>query len=125
MENEDRIYYHKLIRDNVPGNMDKKGVDYETRVLVDEEYRKELIKKVAEEAVGLQHSKDRDELIDELCDVRAVIEAIYKLESITQEELDAAFKKNMDKKGGFNDKIWLEWSADTGYKTNEPKGTQE
>ena len=52
----------------------------------------------------------RERLIEELCDLRAVVEAICELEQIDPNELNAAFLQNMIKKGGFSKKIFLEWT---------------
>lgn len=119
---DDRAYYRKLIRDKVPENMRAKGVAFETRVLDDEEFRTMLLKKVEEEASALPASKDKNELVSELADVLAVIEEIKKHEGITQEEIDAALEKAFAKKGGFDDRIFLEWSSSSdNYQTNEKK----
>lgn len=120
---EGKIYYRKLIRDKVPEKMAGLGVAFETRTLSPDEFKKALFKKVEEEASGIQNAQNREELVSEIADVLDVIVAIQELEGITNDELSAAQTKNMEKKGGFDTKTYLEWSADDGYTTNEKKGT--
>ncbi len=121
--NEGRVFYRKLIRDKVPAKMASLGVAFETRTLSTEEFRKALLRKIEEEAGGVQNAQNREELVSEIADVLDVIVAIQQLEGITDQELSAALMQNNEKKGGYDTKTYLEWSADDGYTTNEKKGT--
>ena len=116
-----KTFYRKLIRDYVPKKMESLGVAFEVRTLDVEEFRTELLKKVEEEASGVPQATTREELIGELADTLDVIEEIQRLEHIQTEEILEAQQKNAEKKGGFLERIFLEWSADNGYKTNEKK----
>src|SRR6266702_3165092 len=117
-----KIYYNKLIRDKIPDEIDAWGGECETFRLSKKEFEKELIKKVEEEASGLLAAKNKKELIAELADIMDVIEEILKVKNITTKDLLRQQKKNFEKKGGFAKKLFLNWSSDTGYKTNEKKG---
>ena len=110
MTTEEKIVYDKLIRDHVPAIMDGKGVRYQIHSLDDGCYRLELFRKVQEEAAEITADLSRERLVEELCDLRAVCEAICKLEQISPDELNAAFLQNMIKKGGFSKKVFLEWT---------------
>lgn len=112
-------YYHKLIRDKVPVNMAAKGVAFRVRKLTTPEFRRELLKKVGEEASALPRLKKNTDIADELADTLDVIRAIQKTFGITNAQIRNAQKKAMNKKGGFNKRIYLYWSADSDYKTNE------
>ena len=114
-----RIYYRKLIRDNIPDKIAKEGSECETRVLSEEEFKKKLRRKVVEEASAIPVVETRDELIDELADLHAVIEALKEREGVTDTDMDKAIEQNMLKKGGFTKRLFLEWSSDSGYKSNE------
>jgi len=114
-----RIYYNKLIRDKIPEKIKRNGGDYEIKKLSQRLFEAELLKKVGEEASGLMSSKTKDELASELADVIAVIEEIKRLKRITSKQILKALNENFDKKGGFNKRLFLVWSSDTGYKTNE------
>lgn len=78
-----------------------------------------MIKKVEEEASGLQSVKDKEGLISEMADVMDVIDEIKKLKNISDEEIKIAQKRNAEKKGGFNKKIFLVWSEKDDYQSNE------
>jgi hypothetical protein len=56
-----------------------------------------------------------------LADVAAVIDEIKKFKKISEKDLKTAMKANIEKKGGFKKKLYLVWSEDTGYRTNEKK----
>lgn len=116
-----KIFYRKLIRDKIPAKMDRVGAAYEIRKLGQKEFRKELLKKVGEEASGLLAAKNKEEIIEELADVLDVIEEIRRHWKIKPSCLRKFQKENALKKGGFKRKIYLVWSEDTGYRTNERK----
>jgi predicted house-cleaning noncanonical NTP pyrophosphatase (MazG superfamily) len=116
-----KIYYNKLIRDKIPENIKKAGGDFKIRKLKAKEFEKELIKKVGEEADGLLFAKTKNKLISELADVLDVIQEIKRLKGIKSSQVKKAQKEGKKKKGGFKKKLFLIWSSDTGYKTNERK----
>lgn len=117
-----KIYYHKLIRDGVAEKMKKKNIAFETQRLNKKEFEKALLAKVVEEAGGIQNAKTRKELMNEICDVLAVVDEIKKYNKIQLAELNSVRKENMKNKGGFAKRLWLVWSEDNGYRTNEKKG---
>lgn len=116
-----KIFYHKLIRDKIPDKIKKKGSLLKTRKLNQKEFEKELLKKVGEEASGLLNIKNRQELIFELADVQDVLDEVKKFKKISAIQIKNAQKENYQTKGGFKKKIYLVWSADDGYKSNERK----
>ncbi len=93
--------YKKLVRDKIPQILDEKGVTYEKRIATPEEYKIELIKKLAEE-VGEFNEMAAPE---ELADVLEVISALRQLpEYANVEELR---KQKFDERGGFDERIIL------------------
>jgi len=60
-------------------------------------------------------------LADEIADVLDVIDEIKKLKKISTQDIRQAQKKNFLHKGGFQKKLYLFWSSDDGYKTNEKR----
>jgi predicted house-cleaning noncanonical NTP pyrophosphatase (MazG superfamily) len=119
----ERIYYNKLVWDNVPDIIRQKGKECEVRTLTDEEFEMELMKKVEEEASALPETTSRQELIDELADVITVVEYIKKLKNITELELADALERHAHKRGRFEKKLFLVWSSDSAYITNEKAKT--
>jgi predicted house-cleaning noncanonical NTP pyrophosphatase (MazG superfamily) len=114
-----KIYYNKLVRDKIPEVIKKAGGVSEFKKISSKRFGIELLKKVGEEATGLLSAKSKKELMSEIADVVAVVDEIKKFKKITDGELKAAMKANMERKGGFKKKLYLVWSQDTGYRTNE------
>jgi predicted house-cleaning noncanonical NTP pyrophosphatase (MazG superfamily) len=109
----ERVYYNKLVWDNVPDLIKEKGKECEIRTLDNEEFELELLKKVEEEASALPETTSRQELIDELADV------VTCIKNITELELADALERHSRRKGRFENKTYLVWSSDSNYKTNE------
>lgn len=114
-----KIYYNKLIRDKIPEKIKKNGGNFKIKKLKVKEFEKELIKKVGEESDGLLAAKTKKKLISELADVLDVIQEIKRFKGITNQQIKRVQKESNKKKGGFKKRLFLFWSSDTGYKTNE------
>jgi len=102
--------YNKLIRDNIDTiiNNNGNGEIAVTRILDDEEYKKELMKKLEEEVEELKEAIvtgiDED-IIEESADLIEVIRAVNK------DNLDLVIKTLEDKRskrGGFTERKYLE-----------------
>lgn len=117
-----KIFYNKLIRDRIPEKIKAAGSECETRKLSVAEYERELLKKVSEEVNELLAAKNKKELIAELADVIDVIEEIIRFKKISKEEILEQQRISFEKKGGFKKRLFLVWSSNDGYKTNEKKG---
>lgn len=117
-----KIYYHKLICDKVADRMRKLGKAFETKKLSKGAFERALVAKVEEEAGGVANARTRKELVDELTDLFVVIDEIKKVKKIKPIEFQVARKINMKAKGGFEKRLWLVWSQNDGYTTNERKG---
>lgn len=101
-----RYTYNKLVRDKIPENIDSElGRKSKYRILDDDEYLTELNKKVLEEANEFVEGNS----IEELGDLMEVINAIMKLKGYKMEEVYKIMKAKEEKKGAFNNKIYLEY----------------
>ena len=58
--------FNKLVRDNIPDIIRNNGEKAITRVLSDEEYEEELLKKLSEETSEVINASSKDELLKEL-----------------------------------------------------------
>jgi len=58
-------------------------------------------------------------LISELADVLDVIQEIKRFKRISNQQIKNAQKEGTKIKGRFKKRLFLIWSSDTGYKTNE------
>ena len=101
--------FNKLVRDKVVENMiQNKQVPVGIRVLSDEEFEQELIKKLAEEVSELKDVKSKDELLDELVDVVEILNYIKKQLQISTSEINEKVSAKKKKSGGFDNKVYIE-----------------
>jgi len=68
----------KLVRDKIPEIIKSEKRNCEYYIASDFEYSVELFKKIVEEAIEVQESKSKDDLLEELADVIEVINFICK-----------------------------------------------
>jgi predicted house-cleaning noncanonical NTP pyrophosphatase (MazG superfamily) len=119
-----RVYYNKLVRDNIPSIIQEKGEGCEVRVLVDDqEFRQELFKKIREEASALAMVQSKEEFLQEYADLELVIKTLMTELAITEADFSEVQAKNLERKGGYTARNFLLWSEDTDYRSNEtPQG---
>ena len=89
----------KLVRDKIP-LFAPKG---KFRVLKGAEFRRELAKKLVEEA----REFCAEPSLEELADVIEVVKAILKERGETMQELETVRKKKKSERGGFQKKLFL------------------
>jgi predicted house-cleaning noncanonical NTP pyrophosphatase (MazG superfamily) len=101
--------YNKLIRDRIVELIEQDGVEYKSRILNDEEYKLELLKKLVEEANEVVAAgNDKTDLQNELADVWEVIEYIVKTFELDHAEIQKFKAERKENRGGFDKKIFLE-----------------
>lgn len=115
----EKIYYNKLCRDKVPDIIIGKGFECGVREVDHDEYKREIVRKVFEEASGVSNHLGRSSLVKELSDLVITIDAVKKEFGITEEELAEAVEKSIEDKGGYEDKLYLSWSSDTEYSSHD------
>ena len=99
--------YNKLVRDRIPEIIEKNGEEPITRILSEEEYKKELEKKLHEEYQEVLNASG-DDRIEELADMLEVMISLAGLENKELNDIiDTAHVKRM-KRGGFEKRIYLE-----------------
>ncbi len=98
--------YNKLVRDKIPEEINSmEGRKTKFRIMDENEYIKELNRKLLEESNEFVEEND----IEELADVMEVMESIMKIKNIQWEEVKKIQTKKRDKKGSFDRKIYLEY----------------
>ncbi|HMO78396.1 MAG TPA: nucleoside triphosphate pyrophosphohydrolase [Candidatus Paceibacterota bacterium] len=119
-----RVYYNKLVRDNIPDIIHSKREACEVRQICDvQEFQQELFKKIKEEATSLAMVRTKQEFIGEYTDLMIVLETIIKQLEISEIELAEAKAENLLRKGEYKHQNFLIWSEDVGYQSNEsPQG---
>jgi len=115
----EKIYYNKLCRDKVPDIIQGKGFECEVREVDHDEYKREIVRKVSEEASGVSNHLGKESLLKELADLVITIDAVKKEFGISKDELDQAVEKSIEDKGGYEDMLYLSWSADTEYSSHD------
>lgn len=107
-----KFYFKKLVRDRVVNDclVDPKVLDTIYTVLEGDEYRKELIKKVSEEAaeIPLEEGSDKGEALSEIADLQNVVDALREDFGFTEDEVRAEGKRKTAKKGGFSNKHFID-----------------
>ena len=113
-----KYLYNKLVRDKIPNEINcTKGRKAVYRIMDNDEYLKELNRKLLEEAHEFIGEND----IEELADVMEVIETITKLKNIKWAELRKIQNEKKNKKGSFNEKIYLEYVEEEKRNLKEEK----
>lgn len=97
--------YNKLVRDKIPEIIEADGKTCKTRILSDEEYITSLEAKLNEEVAEYQADKN----LEEMTDILEVLQAICIARGYSLEELEALRIKKSDERGGFAEKLFLEY----------------
>ena len=119
-----RIYYNKLVRDNIPDMIRAKRINCEYYQITDpQEFQQELFKKIREEAASLSFVRTREEFLNEYADLMMALNTIMQLLEITPEEVTKSKADNHLRKGAYKHRNFLKWSEDVEYHTDEsPQG---
>lgn len=94
---------NKLIRDNIPDIIRANGGSCEISVLDDQNYRKELIRKMHEEIDEF----DKDDNIEELADIFEVFSALIELKGYRFECVQREAQEKRQKNGGFSKRYYM------------------
>lgn len=115
----EKIYYNKLCRDRIPDIVASKGFECEVREVDHDEFKREITRKVFEEASGVSNHSGKESLLKELADLMITVDALKKEYGITDAEVKTAVEKSIDEKGGYEDMLYLTWSSDTEYSSHD------
>ena len=99
--------YNKLVRDKIPEIIESNGEVPITHILSDEEYKKELEKKLYEEYQEVLNATGKDRL-EELADMLEIMKYLAQLENSTLDEVLVLAREKSLKRGAFDKKIFLE-----------------
>ncbi|ASS90889.1 MULTISPECIES: nucleoside triphosphate pyrophosphohydrolase [Bacillaceae] len=99
--------YNKLVRDKIPQIIEQTGKTFTTRILEDDEYRKELRKKAFEELEEYMNASDNETALEELADVLEIIHALAECHGSSIERVEQIRAEKAEKRGGFKEKIFL------------------
>lgn len=121
-----RVYYNKLVRDLIKDKIEGNGESCAVRMIEDpHEFYQELLKKVVEEATGLAHTTTREAFLQEYADLMVVLDALTAELELSEADIQTAITENVEKKGLYKQRHFLQWSDAGSYKSNEtPQGLQ-
>ena len=100
---------NKLVRDKTIERMNAKNMHCHFHIANEEKYLAGLKEKLIEEALEVKDAKNRTELIDEMVDVLEVLHALCKASNISLEEVEKKQHETRNLRGGFTEKIYLEY----------------
>lgn len=101
---EKRIIHNKLVRDNIPEIIEKSGKCAVIRTISRDEYLEMLDRKLTEEL----NEYLSDKSMEEIADLLEVIHAVVKARGSSMEEVEEIRLQKKEKRGGFENKIFLE-----------------
>lgn len=99
------IEYNKLVRDKIPQIIEADNKKCSVRILDDVEYLRMVDAKLDEELAEYH----KDENIEELADLLEVIYAATKARGYSVDDLEHIRREKADKRGAFDEKIFLEY----------------
>lgn len=100
--------YNKLVRDNILGIISQENKIAKSRILSDEEYKLEALKKIVEEANEVLAAGNNKDLMKEIGDLQGIIEAVIKAFNLDEKEILEIKNQRKQERGGFDKKIFLE-----------------
>jgi predicted house-cleaning noncanonical NTP pyrophosphatase (MazG superfamily) len=108
-----RLDYHKLVRDGIPRIIEAGGGQPVTRVLDQAGYLTALRAKLVEEAEEAQTASGK-QLRSELADVLEILQALAAAQGMSWEDVVAEAARKRDERGGFDQRIFLEYVDQVG-----------
>ena len=97
------IEHNKLVRDKIPQIIEASGKTCVTEVLSQEDYLRELDRKLSEELSEYRQSKS----LEELADLLEVMGAVVKARGYTWDDLTRVRKEKRAARGAFDQRIYL------------------
>ncbi|WHY73787.1 nucleoside triphosphate pyrophosphohydrolase [Fictibacillus enclensis] len=99
--------YNKLVRDKIPEVIAKTGKSFNTTLLENDEYIKELKKKCYEELDEYASAESNEHAVEELADLLELMHALAKVHRSDISEVERVRKEKAEKRGGFEKRIFL------------------
>lgn len=119
-----KVFYNKLVRDNIKEIIETKGETCHIREIeTEDEFQQELMKKIVEEAKALSMVRTREEFLKEVTDLMIVLDTLNDRMQFDKDTVELAMQENIAQKGLYNNRHFLHWSDDKTYESNEsPQG---
>lgn len=98
----------KLVRDKLKGEYERANQLPTYRKLSVSDHKRELIRKIIEEATEIKIDNSNEEDIGEFADIQQVLNDLANLCGILPAQIESAMQAKFDKKGGFTGGIFVE-----------------
>lgn len=108
-----RFYLQKLVRDRVVPNCldDPEVLHTEYCELDRQEFRRELVRKIYEEADEILLGDDQqDGALKELADLQEVVDTLHRDFGFSDEQVQEEMARKRQKKGGFDSRHYIEYN---------------
>ena len=99
--------YPKLVRDKIPEFIIADGQKPHMRVLEIEEYIQYLKAKATEEADEIAHTQTDEQLIEEIADLREVLDALQTAKGFSPGQVKEVQDKKRLERGGFSQRLLM------------------
>lgn len=100
--------YPKLIRDRIPQIIKQEdGRDVTVEVLNDDDFEAWLRKKAIEEAYELADAESDSHLLEEIADLREILDELEKLKGFSPDQVQAVQDEKRAKRGGFAKRLLM------------------
>ncbi|KIQ80302.1 MULTISPECIES: nucleoside triphosphate pyrophosphohydrolase [Bacillus] len=99
--------YNKLVRNRIPEIIENNGKTFTTRILNEKEYIEEVSKKTQEELTEYLEAESKEHKVEELADLLELVNALAQYEGVTLEDVEQVRKQKAEKRGGFQERIFL------------------
>lgn len=99
--------YNKLVRDKILEIIEAEGLKYNARTLQPEELLGEVKAKMIEESKEFHEADNVQESVEELADILELVHTAISALGISYEELDKVRELKKNKRGGFEEAIYL------------------
>ncbi|MER1958334.1 MAG: nucleoside triphosphate pyrophosphohydrolase [Solibacillus sp.] len=99
--------YNKLVRDKILEIIEAENLAYNSRVLKPDEHLAEIKKKLFEEVKEFDETTNRENALEEMADVLELLHAALKVYDADVTELEAIRVKKKEKRGGFDEGLYL------------------
>ena len=100
--------YNKLVRDNIPEIIRRKGEEPVCHVLSEDEYWDALLKKDEEELIEVKEADSIEERKKELADKLELIRAMAEFNGFTLDDIIKEAETKASKNGAFQKRLFLE-----------------
>lgn len=104
---DEELEFNKLVRDRIPENIAARGENVEFLQLEGEALIAELKRKVIEEAFEVADSKTSQQLVEEIADLREVLDALMSKLGIQEDEVNQKRRQKANSHGVFEKALML------------------